>query len=147
MNAKQHGPLPMANLKGINFKFAFCLLPFAMLFVFSGCMLATQKDMIQLDDNLTQMRKNQADMERFRDDLMAKSRREAELLRAEAERAIQEERSKAIAEIKGLTVDLAIDIAAKLIGEQLDGPKQRKLAEQFIEQLPKKSEGPARPVV
>jgi tol-pal system protein YbgF len=29
---------------------------------FTGCMLATQKDMIQLDQNITQMRKNQADL-------------------------------------------------------------------------------------
>ncbi len=93
------------------------------------------------------MRKNQADMERFRDELMEKSRREAEALKAEAERAIHEEQAKAIAEIKALTVDLAIDIAAKLLGEQLDEPKQRRLAEQFIEQLPKQSAGPARSVV
>jgi F-type H+-transporting ATPase subunit b len=93
------------------------------------------------------MRKNQADMERFRDELMAKSRREAEQLKNEAARAIQEERAKAVAEVKALSVDLAIDIAAKLLGEQLDGQKQRKLAEQFIEQLPKQSEGPARTVV
>jgi len=88
------------------------------------------------------MRKNQADMERFREELMATSRKEAEQLKAEAERSINEERVKAIAEVKALTVDLAIDIATKLLGEQLDGPKQRKLAEQFIEQLPKPSEGP-----
>jgi tol-pal system protein YbgF len=31
-------------------------------FCLSGCMLATQKDMIDLDSNLTQMRKNQADL-------------------------------------------------------------------------------------
>ena len=88
------------------------------------------------------MRKNQADMERFREEVMATSRKEAEQLKAEAERSINEERVKAIAEVKALTVDLAIDIATKLLGEQLDGPKQRKLAEQFIEQLPKPSEGP-----
>ncbi len=93
------------------------------------------------------MRKNQADMERFRDELMAKSRLEAEQLKADAERVIREEQAKAVAEVKGMAVDLAIDIAAKLLGEQLDGPKQRKLAEEFIEQLPKHSEGPARPVV
>ena len=29
---------------------------------FSGCMLATQKDVLQLDNNLTQMRKHQADL-------------------------------------------------------------------------------------
>jgi len=93
------------------------------------------------------MRKSQADMERFREELMAQSRKEAEQLKAEAERAINEERAKAIAEVKALTVDLAIDIATKLLGEQLDGPKQRKLAEQFIEQLPKPSEGPPRRAV
>src|SRR5712664_31040 len=93
------------------------------------------------------MKTNHTNTTRFRDELMEKSRREAEALKAEAERAIHEEQAKAIAEIKGLTVDLAIDIAAKLIGEQLDEPKQRKLAEQFIEQLPKQSKGPARPVV
>ncbi len=93
------------------------------------------------------MRRSQADMERFRDELMANSRREAEQLKADAERVIQEERAKAVAEIKALTVDLAIEIAAKLLGEQLDGPKQRKLAEQFIEQLPKQTEGPPRSVV
>lgn len=94
-----------------------------------------------------QLRKNQTDMERFREELMAKSRREAEQLRAEAERSITEEKTKAIAEVKAVAVDLAIDIAAKLLGEQLDGPKQRKLAEQFIEQLPKPSEGPPRRAV
>jgi F-type H+-transporting ATPase subunit b len=93
------------------------------------------------------LRKNQVEMERFREDLMAKSRREAEQLKADAERSIHEEQTKAIAEVKGLAVDLAIDIAAKLIGQQLDGPLQRKLAEQFIEQLPQQSEGPARSVV
>src|ERR1017187_255307 len=29
---------------------------------FSGCMLATQKDILQLDDSVTQLRKNQADL-------------------------------------------------------------------------------------
>jgi F-type H+-transporting ATPase subunit b len=93
------------------------------------------------------LRRNQADMDRFRDELMARSRKEAEQLKAEAERAIQEERSKAVAEVRAFTVDLAIEIATKLLGEQLDAPKQRKLAEQFIEQLPKQSEGPPRSVV
>jgi tol-pal system protein YbgF len=35
-------------------------LPIALLF--SGCMLATQQDIVKLDDDLTQMRKNQADL-------------------------------------------------------------------------------------
>jgi tol-pal system protein YbgF len=38
------------------------LLTFTLLLPFTGCILATQKDMMQLDDNLTQMRKTQADV-------------------------------------------------------------------------------------
>lgn len=93
------------------------------------------------------MRRNQSEMEKFRDELLAKSRQEAEQLKTDAERTIQEERAKAVAEIKAMTVDLAIDIAAKLIGEQLDETKQRKLAEQFIEQLPNPGGGRPRSVV
>ncbi len=93
------------------------------------------------------MRRNQAEMGRFRDELLAKSRQEADQLKADAERTIQEERAKAVSEVKAITVDLAIDVATKLIGKQLDESKQRELAEQFIEQLPKMSGGQSRSVV
>ena len=82
------------------------------------------------------MRKNQADMERFRDELMAKSRKEADDLKAEAARAINDEKSKAIGQLKAETVGLAIQIAEKLMSEKLDDERHRKLAEQFISQLP-----------
>jgi F-type H+-transporting ATPase subunit b len=93
------------------------------------------------------IRRNQAEMERFREELIAKSRKEAEQLMADAERAIKDERAKAMAEVKAVAVDLAIDVAAKLIGERLDEARHRKLAEQFIEQLPKQAGGQPRPVV
>jgi len=83
------------------------------------------------------MRKNQADVEKVRDELMAKSRKEAEDLKLQAKREIQEEKLKAVAELKAMSVDLAIDIAQKLIGEKMDDSKHRMLAEQFIDQLPK----------
>jgi F-type H+-transporting ATPase subunit b len=82
------------------------------------------------------MRKNQADMERFRDELMAKSRKEADDLKAEAARAINDEKSKAIAQLKAETAGLAIQIAEKLMSEKLDDERHRKLAEAFISQLP-----------
>ena len=85
------------------------------------------------------MRRNKEELDRFREELLAKSRQEAEQLKADAEKTIQEEQAKAVAEVKALAVDLAIDIATKLIGEQLDESKQRKLAEQFLEQLPTQS--------
>lgn len=83
------------------------------------------------------MRKNQADMEKFRDDLMAKSRKEAEDYKAEARRTIDEERRKAAAELKGEAVSLALAVAEKLLVEKLDDAKHRHLAEQFIADLSK----------
>ncbi|MFZ5468661.1 MAG: F0F1 ATP synthase subunit B [Myxococcota bacterium] len=91
------------------------------------------------------MRKNQAEMEKFRDELMAKSRKEAETLKQEATRAIADERAKAVAEVKAEAVNLAIQIAEKLLGEKLDDTKHRAMAEQFIAQLPAKDAG-VRPV-
>ncbi|MHB8877774.1 MAG: F0F1 ATP synthase subunit B [Myxococcaceae bacterium] len=89
------------------------------------------------------MRKNQADMERFRDELMAKSRKEADDLKADAARAIDDEKMKAIAQVKAEAVGLAIQIAEKLLSERLDDERHRKLAEQFISQLP--AQAAARP--
>ncbi|MFN0061855.1 MAG: F0F1 ATP synthase subunit B [Myxococcaceae bacterium] len=83
------------------------------------------------------MRKNQADVERFRDELMAKARSEAEAAKADAKRAIDDERLKAVAEVKALAADLAVDIATKLLGNEMNGERQRQLAEQFLEQLPR----------
>src|SRR5258708_6079452 len=60
-NVMSNFKLQISNSKS-GVKSAICILQFAMLFAFSGCMLATQKDMIQLDENLTKMRKNQADL-------------------------------------------------------------------------------------
>lgn len=83
------------------------------------------------------MRQNQAEVERVREELMARSRKEAEDLKVQAKREIEDQTAKAIAELKGMSVDLAIEIAQKLIGERLDDSKHRMLAEQFIDQLPK----------
>ncbi len=82
------------------------------------------------------MRKNTADMEKFRDELMAKSRKEADDLKADAARAIADEKSKAIAQVKAEAVGLALLVAEKLLSERLDDERHRKLAEQFIADLP-----------
>jgi|LakWasMet56_HOW8_FD_contig_51_357243_length_1223_multi_6_in_0_out_0_1 F-type H+-transporting ATPase subunit b len=84
------------------------------------------------------VRKTQADMEKFREELMAKARKEADTLKADATRAITEERSKAIAEIKGEAVKLSIAIAEKLLTEKLDDARHQALAQQFVQDLGKK---------
>ncbi|EPX57980.1 ATP synthase B chain [Cystobacter fuscus DSM 2262] len=82
------------------------------------------------------LRRNQQEVEKFREDLMAKSRKEADAFKASAQREIEEQKSKAIAEVKALTVDLAMEVAGKLLNERLDDTKHRALAEQFVQGLP-----------
>ncbi|RKG77058.1 F0F1 ATP synthase subunit B [Corallococcus terminator] len=82
------------------------------------------------------MRRNTADMEKFRDELMAKSRKEAEELKLSARREIDDQKAKAIAEVRAMAVDLAMDVASKLMNERMDDSKHRALAEQFVQGLP-----------
>jgi F-type H+-transporting ATPase subunit b len=84
------------------------------------------------------VRKTQADMERFREELMDKARKEADSLKADAQRAITEERIKAVAELKAESVKLSIAIAEKLLNERLDDAKHQQLAQQFVQDLSKK---------
>ncbi len=83
------------------------------------------------------VRKTQADMEKFREELMTKARKEAEAMKVDAQRAITEERTKALVEIKGEAVKLSIAIAEKLISEKLDDAKHQALAQQFVTDLGK----------
>ena len=82
------------------------------------------------------MRKNQQDVERYREELMAKSRKEAEEFKAQARREIEDQKTKAIAEVRTMAVDLAMEVAGKLISERMDDSKQRQLAEQFVKGRP-----------
>ena len=74
--------------------------------------------------------------EKFREELMAKSRKEAEELKLSARREIEDQKTKAITEIRAMAVDLAVEVAGKLINERMDDAKHRALAEQFVQGLP-----------
>jgi F-type H+-transporting ATPase subunit b len=84
------------------------------------------------------VRKTQADLEKFREELMAKARKEGEDLKVEARRTIEEERLKAVADVRAEAVKLSIQIAEKLLGERLDDAKHQELAQQFVSDLAKK---------
>jgi F-type H+-transporting ATPase subunit b len=85
-----------------------------------------------------QVRKTQADMEKFREELMGKARKEAEDLKADARRSIEEERVKAVNDVKSEAVKLSLQIAEKLLGERMDDAKHTQLAQQFVADLAKK---------
>jgi len=86
------------------------------------------------------MRKNQAEVEKFRDQLMAKSRADAEALKAEAQRAIQEERAKAVAEVRAMAADLGVEIAKKVLNAELDAARHQALADQYVAGLPQSAQ-------
>ncbi|HZI12640.1 MAG TPA: F0F1 ATP synthase subunit B [Myxococcus sp.] len=85
------------------------------------------------------IQRNKEEMDKFRDELMAKTRKEAEEYKLSARREIEEQKAKAVAEIRAMAVDLAIDTAGKLINERMDDSKHRALAEQFVQGLPASS--------
>jgi F-type H+-transporting ATPase subunit b len=104
-------------------------------------LLADQKAAIGLarQEAADMMRKSQAEMERFKEQVMAEARKKAEEELEGARKTIQEEKNKAIAEVRGMAVDLAIQATERLLSEKLDDKKHRQLAEQFIDQLPRTS--------
>jgi F-type H+-transporting ATPase subunit b len=95
-----------------------------------AALIGAQKEAAELAKRSAQ------DVEVLRQDLTARARKEADDLVAQARRQIVDEKSKAIAEIKGLAADLAIDAARKLIQASLDEKAQRALVEDYIAKLP-----------
>lgn len=83
------------------------------------------------------MKKNRDEVERFREELMAKSKKDAEALLLTARKQIDEEKTKALAEVRVTAVDLAIQAASKLLGQNLDEGKHRQLVNEYIANLPK----------
>ncbi len=81
------------------------------------------------------MRKVQADMEKYREELKSAAAKEAADLKVQAAREIDDQKAKAIAEVKSVAATLAIEVAEKLLNERLDDSKHRALAEQYIDQL------------
>ncbi len=82
-----------------------------------------------------QVREIRGQMERFREDLMAKAKGESEAMKADARKAIYEERERAVADVRTEAVALSIQIAEKLLGANLDDAKQRQLAQGFVSEL------------
>ena len=66
---------------------------------------------------------------------LEKTKQEQEELLARARRDIQNERDRAITELRREAVDLSLAAASKLIGERLDSPTDRKLVLDYLATL------------
>jgi F-type H+-transporting ATPase subunit b len=65
----------------------------------------------------------------------AKARQEAQGLVANAQREIQSAQDKAMAALRRESAQMAVDLARKIMREQLDEPRGRALAERLIQQV------------
>ena len=78
------------------------------------------------------VRKNRAEVEAAKAELVARAKAEAEAMLETARKQINDEKRKALAEIRVLAVDLAIGAASKVVSTNLDEASHRGLAEEFI---------------
>jgi F-type H+-transporting ATPase subunit b len=70
-----------------------------------------------------------------RNEIIAEARSEAEKQVERAREEITAEKEKAMAEIRSQVADLALLAAGKLVRHELDGPAQRRLVEEFLDEV------------
>ncbi len=73
--------------------------------------------------------------ERFREKIKMQAETEAQELAEKARLSINEAKREAILSIKKEAVHLSIEIASKLVQENLDNDKNRKLADQYLKSI------------
>lgn len=83
------------------------------------------------------MREARDTADRVRTEEVDKTRDEIRRLKEHAEADIEREKQRALDELRDEVAALAIGAAEKILRENLDAGRQRKLVDQFIDQLPK----------
>ena len=87
----------------------------------------------QQADEIISKAKKEAEEERSA--ILAKAQKEAADVIAKAHGAVDSERHKAMIELSGSVVDLSVEIATKIIGNDLTEDQQRKLAEKYLAEV------------
>jgi F-type H+-transporting ATPase subunit b len=64
-----------------------------------------------------------------------KAKEETQILMENAERQIKNEKEKALAQLKEESINIAVELASKLIHENLDSEKNRKLVNDYIKEI------------
>jgi len=77
--------------------------------------------------------KREAEEERAR--ILAKAQKDAAATIAKARDAVESERKKTLVQLSGSVVDLSVEIASKIVGENLTDEQHRKLAERYLAEV------------
>ncbi len=83
------------------------------------------------------MREAREAAEALRAEQVEKTRAQIRTMQDQAQAEIEREKQQALAELRTEVADLAIQAAEKILHENLDAPRQKKLVEAFISDLPK----------
>lgn len=83
------------------------------------------------------LRETREEAERLRTDEVQKTREQIQRMREQAGADIEREKQAALTTLRAEVADLAIQAAEKILHENLDAPRQRRLVEGFIDDLPK----------
>ncbi len=78
---------------------------------------------------------SRAAAETLRKELEAKARDETQAMLANARREIEREREAAVEAVRRESVDVALAVASRLLGERLDAGRDRQLAMDYIDDL------------
>ena len=75
--------------------------------------------------------------EKLRNDIMSKTQDDAARMLHQAKTEIEREKINALNELKSEVANLAVQAASKILDENLDPERQKKLIDNFINQIPK----------
>lgn len=93
----------------------------------------TIRDAHKEADKIVAQAKREAEEERSQ--ILAKAQREASDIITKSHGAVESERKKAMIELSSSVVDLSVEIASKVIGNELSEGQQRKLAEKYLAEV------------
>ena len=81
--------------------------------------------------------KTAKEAETIRQELIARARSESEQVVARAREQIQREKDQAISELRTQVADIAVEAAARIVKSSLDEATQRRLVDEYVESLPR----------
>lgn len=83
------------------------------------------------------LREAREETDRLRSDQVQQTREQIQHMRDQAQAEIEREKDSALDALRAEVADLAIQAAEKILQKNLDVPSQRRLVENFIDDLPK----------
>ena len=82
------------------------------------------------------LREARDEAERLRAEEVDRTRQQIAQMREQAQAEIEREKDSALDELRAVVADLAIQAAEKILHETLDAPRQKKIVDDFIADLP-----------